>query len=314
MFTYGEEHLKNSFIGKNSLWRYLVMIAVIFLAINTIGAIPILITKLVKSVSNPDTSLQITSGGDFFSTLGVSQNFIFALNLFPFIVGLATYALLIKPLHGRSFMQTITGRPAFRWRHFCISGGVWTLLMGLSLLVSIGFDFENFTVNNISSSLITLVLLSLLLIPFQVAFEEVIFRGYFMQGFTVLLSSRIFALLATAVLFSLMHLMNPEVKEFGFLSIMPLYLVYGLIFGILTILDNGIESALGLHAANNIFICIFVTNKASALQTPALFEQHVYRPDFELAGLVVAGVIYVFVLWKIFGWKVISKPLKKDVY
>jgi membrane protease YdiL (CAAX protease family) len=211
--------------------------------------------------------------------------------------------------------------------------------MGVLLLINIGFDSENFTVNNISSSLIPLILLSFLLIPFQAAFEEVIFRGYLMQGFTVLsgvikylindrkkrgivfdhwgnllnkvshdttitlFPARIFTLLATAILFALMHSLNPEVKEFGFLSIMPQYFIFGLIFGLLTILDNGIESTLGAHAANNIFLCIFVTHKASALQTPALFEQNVYRPGAELAGMIVVGAIFVFLLWKIFKWK-----------
>ena len=307
------DHLENSFIGKNNFWRYIVMLAVIFLATNTIGAIPLLITSLVKSASDPN----ILSGDNFFSSLSISQNFMLTLMLFPFIVGLATYALLIRHLHGRSFLQTITGESSFRWKHFYISGGLWMIFMGVSLLVYIGFDPENFTVNNISPSLITLILLSFLLIPFQAAFEEVIFRGYLMQGFTVLFPAKIFALLATALLFSLMHSLNPEVKEFGFLSIMPQYLAFGLIFGLLTIFDNGIESALGAHAANNIFLCIMVTQEASVLQTPALFELHVYRPGIELTGMIIVGSIFVFTLWKIFGWKHIStlkmqKPMYND--
>jgi len=284
-------HLENSFKGENSLWRYLIMFAAIFLAINTIGALPMFITGFPDSEPN-------------------NKNFI--LMLFPFIVGLAAYALLIRPLHDRSFLQTITGGASFRWKHCCISGGIWTIIMGITLLISIGFDPENFTINNTSSSLITLILLSLLLIPFQAGLEEVIFRGYLMQGFTLLFPARIFALLATTVLFALMHSINPEVKEFGFFSIMPQYLVFGLIFGLLTILDDGIEAAVGAHAANNIFLCIMVTQKASALQTPALFELHVYRPGIELTALVVTGLVFIFALWKIFGWKNVSAPLKKE--
>jgi len=185
------------------------------------------------------------------------------------------------------------------------------ILMGVTLLVYIGFDSQNFTINNTSSSLITLILLSFLLIPFQAAFEEVIFRGYLMQGFTFLFPARIFALLSTATLFALMHSINPEVKEFGFFSVMPQYFAFGLIFGLATIFDDGIESAVGAHAANNIFLCILVTHKASALQTPALFEQHVYRPGAEFAGLAIAGLIFLCALWKIFGWKNISMLFKK---
>jgi len=282
------EHLANSFKGKNGFWRYLIMFAAIFLAINTVGALPMFIMGFPDSEPN-------------------NKNFI--LILFPFIAGLAAYALLIRPLHDKTFLQTITGSSSFRWKHFCISGAIWTIIMGITLLIFIGFDSENFTINNTSSSLITLILLSFLLVPFQAAFEEVIFRGYLMQGFIRLFPVRIFALSATATLFALMHSMNPEVKEFGFFLIMPLYLTHGLIFGLLTIFDNGIEAAVGAHAANNIFICIMVTQKASALQTPALFEQYVYRPGIELAGLAIAGSIFIFTLWKIFGWKKISTSI-----
>jgi len=275
------------------------MIAAVFLATNTIGAIPLFIASLVDS----NVLSQISSG-----SFDGNQNLMFVLMLFPFIAGLAAYALLIRPLHGRSFLQTITGHSSFRWSRFCISGGIWMILMGIYLFICIASDSENFNINNISSSLITLILLSFLLIPFQAAFEEVIFRGYLMQGFTALFRSRILALLTPAILFSLMHSMNPEVKEFGFFTIMPQYFIFGLIFGLVTILDNGIESALGAHAANNIFICIMVTHKASALQTPALFEQHVYNPGTELVGLLVAGSIFIFALWIIFGWKNIFHP------
>ena len=76
----------------------------------------------------------------------------------------------------------------------------------------------------------------------------------------------------TSVLFGLMHAFNPEVEEFGFFTMMPQYILFGLIFGIVTILDDGIEAAIGAHAANNIFLCIMVTHNSSALQTPAVYR------------------------------------------
>ena len=97
----------------------------------------------------------------------------------------------------------------------------------------------------------------------------------------------------TSVLFGLMHSLNPEVKEFGFLTMMPQYILFGLIFGIITIMDDGIEAAMGAHAANNIFLCIMVTNKASALQTPALYEQINIYPWTEFAGLFFTGIVFI---------------------
>ena len=90
----------------------------------------------------------------------------------------------------------------------------------------------------------------------------------------------------TSILFGLMHALNPEVKEFGFFTMMPQYILFGLIFGIITILDDGIEAAMGAHAANNIFLSIMVTNSSSALQTPALYEQQNIYPWTEFAGII----------------------------
>jgi len=83
---------------------------------------------------------------------------------------------------------------------------------------------------------------------------------------------------------------------------MPQYIVFGMIFGIITILDDGIEAAMGAHAANNIFLCIMVTNKASALQTPALYEQLNIFPWTELVGLLISGVAFILILKYLFKW------------
>jgi len=124
-----------------------------------------------------------------------------------------------------------------------------------------------------------------------------------MQGFAVLLRNRFLPLIITSVLFALMHGLNPEVKEFGFWTMMPYYTLFGLIFGMMTLLDDGIEAAIGAHAANNVFLCILVTNEFSALQTPALFEMHEMYPWVELISMIVTGVLVIGILKKLFGWK-----------
>lgn len=107
----------------------------------------------------------------------------------------------------------------------------------------------------------------------------------------------------TSVLFGLLHAFNPEVKEFGFLKMMPQYILFGLIFGIITILDDGIEAAMGAHTAQNVFTCVMVTNKASVLQTPALYEQYNLSPWIEFAGLLLIGSVFVLILKVVFKWE-----------
>jgi membrane protease YdiL (CAAX protease family) len=141
-----------------------------------------------------------------------------------------------------------------------------------------------------------------LLIPFQAAFEEILFRGYLMQGFASLVKNRWFPVIMTSILFGLLHSFNPEVKEFGFFTMIPQYIAFGLIFGIITILDDGIEAAMGAHSANNIFLCIMVTSESSALQTPALYQQYTIHPWMELSAFVVLGILFILIMKMIFKW------------
>jgi uncharacterized protein len=299
-------HLESAFTGKNSLWRYVVMIVAVLLVSNTIGALPLLVALFAKSASTPGIFSQLAANPNDYSVLGLNMNMLLIVMLFPFIAGLAAFIFLVKPLNYRTIRTTINGTGKIRWNRFFISGITWLVLGALYFVVYMKIDPSNFSLNNVTISLIALSVISVLFIPFQAAFEEILFRGYLMQGFSVLVSYRWFPLLMTSLLFGLMHAFNPEVKEFGFLTMMPQYILFGLIFGIITILDDGIEASMGAHTANNIFLCIMVTNKASALQTAALYEQHTIYPWTEFAALVVTGIIFIFVLAKIFRWGKLS--------
>jgi membrane protease YdiL (CAAX protease family) len=307
-------HLESAFKGKNDFWRYLVMIAAVFLASNTVGAIPLIIALAMAVVHNPDVATQLAQNPSDYSVLGLDPYTGLSFMLFPFLVALLAFFLLIRPLNNRTFKMTINGTNRFRWSHFLISFLVWLVISGIYLFVYLKVEPSNFRINNTGISLLFISLLALLLIPFQAAFEEVVFRGYLMQGFALTLKNRWFPLLMTSVLFGLMHSLNPEVKEFGFISMMPQYMLFGLIFGLVTIFDDGIEAAIGAHSANNIFLIIMVTSKSSALQTPALFEQTKVFPGIEFSGLLISGVAFILILKGIFRWKdlnVVANPVRE---
>jgi len=299
-------HLESSFSGKNSFWRYLLMVAALFAATNTIGGIPLLIAMGIKSAADPGIISQLAENPGDLSVLGLEPNLYLLTMIFPFLIGLGAFVLLIRPLNERSVSQVVNGTGSFRWNRFLISALIWILISAIYLIISVKTEPENFVLNNTSETLIPLIIISLLLIPFQAAFEEVLFRGYLMQGFTNLVRSRWFPLVMTSIFFALMHVLNPEVREFGFLTMMPQYLLFGLIFGIITILDDGIEAALGAHAANNAFLCIIVTSKSSAIQTPALYEQLEINPWSDLLTMLFMGLVVILLLKIVFKWKSFS--------
>jgi membrane protease YdiL (CAAX protease family) len=295
-------HLEASFNGKNHWWRYLIMVVAVLAAANTIGAIPLLFFYFKALVNDPGVAAELAANPTNLTFLGVSPVAGLTLMLIPFVAALFAYALLVKPLNGRSFMQTINGTQTFRWNRFFIAALLWLLMSAFYLFAYIGIDPGNFRLNNTSTTLISLLVVSVALIPFQAGFEEVLFRGYLMQGFFRIVPRRWFPLIITSVLFGLMHAFNPEVKDFGFLTMMPQYILFGLVFGITTILDDGIETAMGSHSANNIFLSVLLTHKSSALQTPAVYEQINIFPWMEFAGLLIMSSLFILILGRIFRW------------
>ncbi len=278
------------------------MILAVLAASNTIGAIPLFIGVAARSSTDPHVASRLALNPNDLSVLGISQNAGFLLMLFPFLIALGTFILLIKPLNKRSLIAVINGTNSFRWNRMLISALVWAIFSAIYLFAYMKTDPSNFSLNNTGKTLIPLIIISVVCIPFQAAFEEIIFRGYLMQGFTVMVNNRFFPLIMTSLLFGLMHGMNPEVRDFGFWTMIPQYVLFGVIFGIMTVLDDGIETAIGAHAANNAFLCIMVTNDSSALQTPAVFLQHKVYPWFEFSTMIIMGILIILVLNLIFKW------------
>jgi uncharacterized protein len=312
-------HLESVFTGKNNVWRYLIMFPALFIVINTIGVLPLLAGLLVRSFSEPGILSGLSGSSNIYNALDFSSNTLLAVMLFPFIAGLAAFILLVKPLHSRTFTTVINGTSKIRWNRFFISLLIWLALSAIYFIFYLRLDPPNFTLNNTTISLIFLSIISVVMIPFQAGFEEVLFRGYLMQALGALVRKRWFPLIVTSLLFALMHCINPEVKEYGFLTMMPQYILFGLIFGVITILDDGVEAAIGAHTANNAFLCIMVTSKSSALQTAALYEQQKLYPWIELIALFVTGLIFIFILKIIFRWNnfsiltgAIEKPAESD--
>ena len=91
-----------------------------------------------------------------------------------------------------------------------------------------------------------------------------------------------------------MHIANPEVDKLGNI-IMIYYIGTGFFLGILTLMDDGMELALGFHAANNLFTALLVTADWTAFQTHS-----VYKSIADPASMGVSEIIVpVFVIFPI---------------
>ena len=146
------------------------------------------------------------------------------------------------------------------------------------------------------------------MIPFQTTLEELLFRGYLMQGLKAKLGSNFFAVLISGVFFGLMHIGNPEIEAIGY-HVLSYYIIIGIFLGCLAVFDNGLELSIGFHAANNIFAALMVSNDWQVFQTDALFLDY-SAPEFSLNMLLVSIAFLLtltFIFKRIYGWK----PLKE---
>ena len=291
--------LERALRGPNKWWKYLLLPIIAFAVANTIGAIPLGIAVVIGMAKggemNPDNMADL-------SGLGFDGNTSLFLMMFPFIIGLAGFVLFLKPFHKRSIKEVINGTQTIRWNRFFYSAAVWAIISGLMLFVDYSMNPSHYELNLNWSLFLPLIIISFLIIPFQTTFEEVIFRGYLGQAVARWTRSRWLVAILPAILFGLLHMFNPEVKEYGFWIAMPQYIIFGLVFGIMSVLDDGIETAMGAHAANNIFISIFVTAKASVLQTPALFVNNHVDPVKDLIMMSLAAVLIIVILAKKYKW------------
>jgi membrane protease YdiL (CAAX protease family) len=195
---------------------------------------------------------------------------------------------------------SVTG--SFRWKRLFISAAVWLLLLVIAEVVASKIHPGNYQFHFDAIKFIPLVFIVLILIPFQAGFEELLFRSYLMQGTAFIFHSRFIALIFTSVIFGLMHSYNPEVNQFGFWNSMIYYIGFGLVAGLLVIFDNGLELAIGVHAINNIYGCLFVTYESSVLQTPALWTLKSVDINLMNIGFGFMAIVFLIIMAKIYKW------------
>ncbi len=297
------KHLERALDGQNQFWKYIVLFLVAFIGGQMIGSIPLISVMIYKILASGNIK-QITPENIMdFSAYGINTNLGLALMLLSFAGIFLIFALLIKPFHKRTLVETINGRNRIRKGRIGMGILVWGIILSINLIITLLTAKEGEIEMQFNlAAFIPLLLIVLILLPVQTSIEEILFRGYLTQGIAVRTKSRWIALIIVSLLFGLMHIANPEVKEFGFWLVMPQYVTMGLLLGLVSILDDGIEIAMGIHFINNAFTALFTTYSSSILQTDAVFKFNKINPELDMLFLSIAATIAVFVFAKIYKW------------
>lgn len=285
--------LQQAWVGENSVWRYVLTTVAIVLAAIFSGVVAV---PLFGIQPTGDTT---TMSPEAFGLDGVT---FLAFAVMPFLFAFAMLWFCMRVLHRRSFASLVTP-DRIDWRRIGVSGGVWGGIAAASLGVSALFDPDSIRLVFEPNALARLFVVAVLLIPIQAVTEELLFRGYYMQGFSRLCGFGWAGVLLTSVIFGLLHGANAEVAAYGWALSMPYYIGFGVLLGVLTLVDQRMEIAIGIHVVNNLFGTVVATSPESSLPTPALFR--LQGPILSVESLLLWGatsILFAFLMSRTYGW------------
>jgi len=285
---------------ENRFWKYIIGSLAVIVA-SFIGQLPFLIV-LIWKVGLPELQTLDPIG----VMTALPSNLSLFLMMLSFAATLPVLWIIVRFLHNQSWRSMITGRQRVDWKRIWFAFFLWAAITVVVTGVDYMLSPQDYVVNFHLVPFLGLLAIGTLMIPMQTSAEEFIFRGYLMQGFANLGLNRWFPLIMTSVTFGMMHIANPEVDKMGY-SIMFYYIGTGLFLGIITLMDDGMELALGFHAANNLVGALLVTTEWSAFQTHSILKdisEPTATTDIFLPVLIVYPILLLIFArkYKWTGW------------
>ena len=194
--------------------------------------------------------------------------------------------LLAAKIYGRPILTVVTASSKFRWRLAFTGVGIWLVLLIAGIVIGVVLEPGTIESSFDASVLIPAVLVGLLLIPLQVAAEEVFFRGVIAQAIGKFTRSRWLIIAVSSSLFSAPHLLNPEAQDhlaWAFVA----YAAIGVAWQWAALQTGGLEISLGAHFINNFFALYIVSYQDSAISGAGIWS----TPEVEMMASAIASVL-----------------------
>ena len=289
--------IQQAYKARTEWWRYLIGLVIIFLAWQVFGALPFMAALFFEA--GPEV-LTLTQG-EMMKVLDSNLNFF--LLLLTFAIGLAALLVVIKFLHNQRITNATTSRKQVDWGRFFFGFSIVAVFTIVTTIIDYNLQPEDYIWNFDMVPFLILAAIALIMVPLQTSFEEYLFRGYLMQGIGVLAGNKWLPLVITSVIFGGMHIFNPEVQKLGYI-IMIYYIGTGFLLGIMTLMDEGMELALGFHAGNNLVGALLVTADWTAFTTNSVLKD-ISEPTAGLDILIPVLIVYpvfLFLMAKTYRW------------
>ena len=298
-------YIANALTIKNNFWRYVLGVFIIFI-FTQIGSIPFIVAIFNKvgleGAANLDPSTMMT--------ILENSNLTFFYTLLTFFVGFIGFIIVIKYLHNQTILSITSSRKSIDYKRILTSFTAISTILVLNILFSFLISPEDYVLQFNLNDFLILLLIAVIFIPIQTSLEEYVFRGYLMQGLGVMFNNKWLPLILTSISFGFLHFYNPEIMKLGSILLVH-YVATGLFLGIITLMDDGMELALGFHAGNNLLIALIVTADWTVFQTTSIFK-YIGEPDVINQSLFSLSIIYPILLFyfsKKYSWSNWSEKL-----
>ncbi|MBI4193504.1 MAG: CPBP family intramembrane metalloprotease [Betaproteobacteria bacterium] len=268
-----ERYLDLARQGRNAWWRYLLGAALILFFWLVLGFLPYLALSAFYTLDDVLTYIAVNVS---------------------IIMMLAGLALAMRVLHRRPLKSLVTPLPKLDWRRVGQGAAAWAAL-GLVIVVIEHLLYpDRYYLSFNPERFFTFAVLVLVVTPIQTTTEELVFRGYVMQGLGLILRSPAAIAILSAAVFAIPHLLNPEVRQHGLL-LAASYFVIGLLLALITLRDGRLELAIGVHAMNNLLLALAANYEGSVLTTESVFTARELDPVYALVTLIAGS--FAFYWW-----------------
>lgn len=288
--------------GRNSWWRYLLGILVIIFLWLIVGSLvalifaTILITiPLAQGGWQPEAVQQQLQAQlqVFLNTPSVGAYVSFNIPSIFFCLGIF---LVVKLLHRRAFRTLISADGSVNFKRLLGGFFVWLLVSLIPIPLDYLLNPQNYVFSFNLVQWFLLLPVALILTPIQTSAEEFFFRGYLLQGLALITKQPFVLIFVTSLLFAIPHFANPEMQR-GAVWLALYYFSCAVFFAFVTLKDNRLDLALGIHAANNLR-CLLFNTRDSVLPAPALWiVNDPGDPRLDLVFFLVQSAIFYYIFF-----------------
>lgn len=232
-------------------WKLPVAGVVILIAYVALSIVVVIAAVIYFAIVGP-------SGlNDWFEAVGdldLEQLDFFVFDMLSIVVLIPAVLLGVLAIGPRpiGYLSSVTGRLRWGWlaRTAVISFGVFAVTFGVLLAVTELTDpAEVEAPAQLSRQVVTAIVVVLLIVPFQAAAEEYVFRGYLMQLVGSWSRFAFLPVLISTPVFVAGH----GYELWGLIDVA----IFGVTAAVLTIRTGGLEAAIAAHTANNVLLFLF---------------------------------------------------------